>query len=155
MFSQSPRLRSLLVDVFAMVVYGFFTGIAVEVLLSGMSLQQSLWSRLLAIPVNVIIAWPFSQYRDVVLRLALLYWPKQFWTRNVADLLSYVSFQSPIYAVILFAVGAEYRLLLTALASNAIASMVLGVAYGYFLEYCRRLFRVSRTLPGTSAPPGS
>ncbi|MGL9722195.1 L-alanine exporter AlaE [Sodalis sp.] len=152
MFAESSRLRSAAADTFALVVYCFFTGMAIEILLSGMSLQQSLSSRLLAIPVNVIIAWPFGQYRDAVLRLEWLHGPKQFWTRNLADLLAYVSFQSPVYAVILLAVGVEWQQLIAAVASNAVASMVLGVVYGYFLEYCRRLFRVTGTLPVTSAP---
>lgn len=63
MFAESSRLRSAAADTFALVVYCFFTGMAIEILLSGMSLQQSLSSRLLAIPVNVIIVWPFGQSR--------------------------------------------------------------------------------------------
>lgn len=87
-----------------------------------------------------------------MLRLAWLHGPKQFWTRNLADLLAYVSFQSPVYAVILLAVGVEWQQQLAAVVSNAVESIVLGVVYGYFLEYCHRLFRVTETLPVTSAP---
>lgn len=88
MSSVTSRLRSATADTFALVVYCFFTGMAIEILLSGMSLQQSLSSRVLAIPVNVIIAWPFGQYRDAVVSLASRHGPKQFWTRNLADLLA-------------------------------------------------------------------
>lgn len=140
---HSSRLRSAFADTFALVVYCFITGMAIEILLSGMSLHQSLSSRLLAIPVNIVIAWPFGQYRDAVLRLARQHGRHPFWTRNLADLLAYVSFQSPVYAVLLLAVGVNLQQMLTAVVSNALASMILGVAYGYFLEYCRRLFRVS------------
>jgi len=28
-------------------------------------------------------------------------------------------------------------------AGNAVVSMAMGVIYGYFLEYCRKLFRVT------------
>ncbi|WP_323098320.1 L-alanine exporter AlaE, partial [Serratia marcescens] len=33
--------------------------------------------------------------------------------------------------------------MLAAVTSNALVSMAMGVVYGYFLEYCRRLFRVA------------
>lgn len=143
MFSRSSRLRMAAADTFALVVYCFIAGMIIEVLLSGMTLQQSLSSRLLSVPVNIVIAWPFGQYRDAVLRLARRRGPDQFWARNIADLLAYVSFQSPVYALILLAVGADSQQLMTAVASNAVGSMILGVAYGYFLEYCRRLFHVT------------
>ncbi|CBY28636.1 putative membrane protein [Yersinia enterocolitica subsp. palearctica Y11] len=65
------------------------------------------------------------------------------WARNLADLLAYVSFQSPVYALILWSVGADLEQITTAVASNALVSMAMGVAYGYFLEYCRKLFRVA------------
>ncbi|QLJ33917.1 L-alanine exporter AlaE, partial [Serratia marcescens] len=41
---------------------------AIEVLISGMSFQQSLSSRLLSIPVNILIAWPYGRYRDLFIR---------------------------------------------------------------------------------------
>lgn len=143
MFSRSSRLRMAAADTFALVVYCFIAGMIIEIFLSGMTLQQSLSSRLLAVPVNIAIAWPFGLYRDSVLRLARRRCPHRFWIRNIADLLAYVSFQSPVYALILLAVGADMHQMTTAVASNAVASMILGVAYGYFLEYCRRLFHVT------------
>jgi len=143
MFSRSSRLRMAAADTFALVVYCFIAGMAIEILLSGMSVEQSLSSRLVSVPVNIAIAWPFGQYRDAVLRLARRYGPDTFWTRNIADLLAYVSFQSPVYAAILWSVGADTQQIMTAVSSNAVGSMILGVAYGYFLEYCRRLFHVS------------
>lgn len=143
MLSRSSRLRMAAADTFALVVYCFIAGMAIEILLSGMTLQQSLSSRLLAVPVNIIIAWPFGQYRDAVLKLARRYGPDHFLARNIADLLAYVSFQSPVYVLILLAVGADAQQIMTAVTSNAVGSMILGVAYGYFLEYCRRLFNVT------------
>ncbi|HEY0208384.1 L-alanine exporter AlaE [Acerihabitans sp.] len=143
MFSRSSRLRMAAADTFALVVYCFIAGMIIEVLLSGMTLEQSLYSRLISVPVNIVIAWPFGQYRDAVLRLARRHGPNRFWVRNLADLLAYVSFQSPVYVLILLAVGADYEQILTAVTTNAVGSMILGVAYGYFLEYCRRLFNVT------------
>ena len=61
----------------------------------------------------------------------------------MADVLAYVTFQSPVYVTILLVVGADWHQIAAAVSSNIVVSMVMGAAYGYFLDYCRRLFRVS------------
>ncbi|OMQ22327.1 L-alanine exporter AlaE [Serratia oryzae] len=142
MFSPASRLRSAAADTFALVVYCFLAGMAIEILISGMSFGQSLSSRLLSIPVNILIAWPYGRYRDFFIATARRLPHGQFLLRNLADLLAYVSFQSPVYAAILWSVGADEQQIMAAVASNALVSMAMGVVYGYFLEYCRRLFRV-------------
>ncbi|MGQ7744293.1 L-alanine exporter AlaE [Pectobacterium brasiliense] len=143
MFSPTSRLRSATADTFALVVYCFITGMAIEIMLSGMSFEQSLSSRLLSIPVNIAIAWPYGLYRDRVLNMTRRHGGEHFLVRSVADLFAYVSFQSPVYAIILWSIGANPAQILTAVTSNLVVSMVTGVIYGYFLEYCRRLFRVA------------
>ena len=60
----------------------------------------------------------------------------------MADVLAYVTFQSPVYVAILWSVGADWRQIVAAVSSNLAVSMMMG-AYGYFLDYCRRLFRVA------------
>uniref|UniRef100_UPI0035C6C1F3 L-alanine exporter AlaE n=1 Tax=Serratia quinivorans TaxID=137545 RepID=UPI0035C6C1F3 len=142
MLSPVAHWRSAAADTFALVVYCFIAGMAIEILVSGMSFQQSLSSRLLSIPVNILIAWPYGRYRDLFIRVARRFQRQPFLLRNLADLLAYVSFQSPVYAAILWSVGADGQQIITAVTSNAVVSMAMGVVYGYFLEYCRRLFRV-------------
>lgn len=143
MLSPATHWRSAAADTFALVVYCFIAGMAIEILVSSMSFQQSLSSRLLSIPVNILIAWPYGRYRDLFIRIARRSDRSPFLLRNLADLLAYVSFQSPVYAAILWSVGADGQQIITAVASNAVVSMAMGVVYGYFLEYCRRLFRVT------------
>ncbi|PHZ29271.1 L-alanine exporter AlaE [Yersinia sp. KBS0713] len=143
MFSTGSRLRSAAADTFALVVYCFVIGMIIEIVISGMTFQQSLSSRLVSIPVNILIAWPYGVYRDAFIRFAYRHVGEHVWARNLADLLAYVSFQSPVYALILWSVGADLEQITTAVTSNALVSMAMGVAYGYFLEYCRRLFRVA------------
>jgi hypothetical protein len=143
MLSPVAHWRSAAADTFALVVYCFIAGMAIEILVSGMSFQQSLSSRLLSIPVNILIAWPYGRYRDLFIRVARRFHRHPFLLRNLADLLAYVSFQSPVYAAILWSVGADGQQIITAVTSNAVVSMAMGVVYGYFLEYCRRLFRVA------------
>lgn len=68
MFSPQSRLRHAVADTFAMVVYCSVVNMLIEIFLSGMTFEQSLSSRLVAIPVNIIIAWPYGLYRDAVMR---------------------------------------------------------------------------------------
>lgn len=135
MFSAHSRLRHAVADTFAMVVYCTVVNMMIEIFLSGMTFEQSLSSRLVAIPVNIIIAVPYGIYRDFAMRQARRISPAR-WMKNMADVLAYVTFQSPVYVAILWSVGA-------AVSSNLAVSMMMGAAYGYFLDYCRRLFRVA------------
>ncbi|RDT54759.1 L-alanine exporter AlaE [Escherichia coli] len=142
MFSSQSRLRHAVADTFAMVVYCSVVNMLIEIFLSGMTFEQSLSSRLVAIPVNIIIAWPYGMYRDAIMRYARRISPKSG-MRTLADVVAYVTFQSPVYVAILLTVGADWHQIVAAVSSNAVLSMLMGALYGYFLDYCRRLFGVS------------
>lgn len=142
MFSPESRLRHAAADTFAMVVYCSVVNMMIEIFLSGMSFDQSLSSRLVAIPVNILIAWPYGIYRDAFMRFARGYSRGNF-VKNLANVLAYVTFQSPVYVAILLTVGADWNQIFAAVSSNIVVSMMMGAAYGYFLDYCRRLFRIS------------
>lgn len=142
MFSPESRLRHAVADTFAMVVYCSVVNMMIEIFLSGMSFEQSLSSRLVAIPVNILIAWPYGFYRDAFMRFIKRY-SQASWAKNLADVLAYVTFQSPVYVAILWSIGADWSQIVAAVSSNIIVSMLMGAAYGYFLDYCRRLFRIS------------
>ena len=142
MFSAQSRLRHAVADTFAMVVYCTVVNMMIEIFLSGMTFQQSLSSRLVAIPVNIIIAVPYGFYRDFAMRQARRI-SASGWMKNIADVVAYVTFQSPVYVAILLVVGADWHQIAAAVSSNIVVSMMMGAAYGYFLDYCRRLFRVS------------
>ncbi|OWY56872.1 L-alanine exporter AlaE [Escherichia coli] len=135
MFSPQSRLRHAVADTFAMVVYCSVVNMCIEVFLSGMSFEQSFYSRLVAIPANILIAWPYGMYRDLFMRAARKVSPSG-WIKNLADILAYVTFQ--------LVVGADWHQIMAAVSSNIVVSMLMGAVYGYFLDYCRRLFKVSR-----------
>jgi len=143
MFSRQSRLRHAVADTFAMVVYCSVVNMLIEIFLSGMTFEQSLSSRLVAVPVDVVIAWPYGFYRDAVMRFARRY-SSTGWMKNLADVVAYVTFQSPVYVAILLTVGADWHQIAAAVSSNIVVSMMMGAVYGYFLDYCRRLFKVSQ-----------
>lgn len=142
MKSRAPFcIRHAAADTFAMLLFCFISGMIIEILISGMTFQQSLASRTLSIPVNIAIAWPYGVFRDWVLRQGARVSTSGL-MKNVSDLVAYVLFQSPVYAGILLAVGASTEQIITAVTSNAIISCGMGVLYGYFLDMCRRWFKV-------------
>ncbi|ARC92607.1 L-alanine exporter AlaE [Vibrio coralliilyticus] len=134
-------IRNAAADTFAMVVFCFISGMIIEIFISGMTFEQSLASRTLSIPVNIAIAWPYGMFRDFMLRQGERVSSTSM-MKNMSDLLAYVLFQSPVYAAILFAVGASSDQILTVVTSNAVISCGMGVLYGYFLDMCRKWFRV-------------
>ncbi|MDK6764921.1 L-alanine exporter AlaE [Klebsiella aerogenes] len=142
MFSAQSRLRHAVADTFAMVVYCTVVNMMIEIFLSGMTFEQSLSSRLVAIPVNIIIAVPYGFYHDFAMRQARRI-STSGWMKNIADVVAYVTFQSPVYVLILLSVGADWHQIAAAVSSNILVSMMMGAVYGYFLDFCRRLFRVS------------
>ncbi|GAB3526542.1 MULTISPECIES: L-alanine exporter AlaE [Photobacterium] len=135
------NVRNAAADTFAMVVFSFVTGMLIEVFVSGMTFEQSLASRTLSIPVNIAIAWPYGLFRDFVIRSGYRFSPTNG-MKSLSDMVAYVLFQSPVYAGILFVVGADFDQIVTAVTSNAFVSGALGVVYGLFLDSCRRMFRV-------------
>ncbi|MBL4293873.1 L-alanine exporter AlaE [Vibrio fluvialis] len=134
-------IRHAAADTFAMVVFCFVAGMIIEIFISGMTFEQSLASRTLSIPVNIAIAWPYGVFRDFVLRQGRKFYAGSM-MKNISDLVAYVLFQSPVYAAILYTVGASSEQIVTAVASNALVSCGMGVLYGYFLDMCRRWFKV-------------
>ena len=89
MFSSQSRLRHAVADTFAMVVYCSVVNMLIEIFLSGMTFEQSLSSRLVAIPVNIIIAWPYGLYRDAIMRYARRISPKSG-MRTLADVVAWL-----------------------------------------------------------------
>ncbi|KJG40489.1 membrane protein [Photobacterium angustum] len=135
------KYRNAAADTFAMVVFSFAAGMMIEIFISGMSFEQSLASRTLSIPVNIAIAWPYGMFRDYMIRTGMRFSTRR-WMKGFSDMVAYVLFQSPIYACILFVVGANFDQIITAVTSNIVVSGALGIVYGQFLEMCRRMFRV-------------
>lgn len=60
MFSAHSRLRHAVADTFAMVVYCTVVNMMIEIFLSGMTFEQSLSSRLVAIRSTLLLPYPMG-----------------------------------------------------------------------------------------------
>jgi hypothetical protein len=131
-------MRRLISDTFALVIFSTLGAFATEIIIVGLTLEQSLWTRLLALPVIVLTAWPYCIFRD-----SLFAWtaPASWWGKTILDTAAFVSFQMPIYAGLLWMNGATSAQIVTAILGAVVVISVSGRPYGLFMEGCRTLFR--------------
>jgi hypothetical protein len=131
-------IPKLIADTFALVTFAFAIGMFVEVVLSGLTLEQSIQSRLFAVPLNVIIARPYGQYRDWLFITAKAESRGRF-IRTVTDITAFLTFMIPQYAAVLAWIGAGLSQILIACFSVVVLSLLVGRPYGLYLTFCRRL----------------
>jgi hypothetical protein len=137
---------NLIADTFALVTFAFAVGMFVEVVVSGLTFNQSLQSRLMAIPLNMIIARPYGVYRDWLFCGMGARRQGQLFKAGL-DIFGFVTFMLPQYAFVLWMVGADFLQILTASASVMSLSLAIGRPYGLYLGLCRNILSVLRRHP--------
>ena len=135
--------RRLFADTFAMIAFSTVVGMVIEILISGMTLGQSVQTRLTAIPVNLLTARPYGMFRDWVFRLMRAHEGGKV-RKGIADTMAFVLFQAPLYVAILTISGANVRQIATACGTITILSAFMGRPYGIFLDFSRWLFRIKK-----------
>lgn len=128
--------RLWLADTLALMSFTIVTGIFIEVVIVQMTVQQSLMSRLLCQPINILTGRLYGRYRDSVLRAVPFHGPS--WLISaVGDVLAYISFQLPLYITILLCIGMDLPSIATAATTQTLALFVLGAPYGLWLTKVR------------------
>ncbi len=141
---HQPR-RAFIADTTALILFFTTTGLVNERFVAGMTWEQVLHARLLGAVLMVPVGRPYGIWRDWLTqragpgRLSRLLW----------DSLALVSFQVPIYAVIIWISGASGRGLLMGVVGATIMMLVLGRPYGAFLNAIRTMFALA---PGGDRP---
>ena len=136
-------MRRFFADTFAMITFSTVVGMVIEILVSGMTLGQSVQARLTAIPANLLTARLYGMFRDWMFRLVRANEGGQV-RKGIADILAFVLFQVPLYATILATSGANVRQIATACGTVTILSAFMGRPYGIFLDFSRWLFRIKK-----------
>ena len=146
MKSNPPhRLRSFLADATALVLFFTVTGVLNERFVAGMDWNEVLHARLLGAALMIPVARPYGLWRDRLMKRA---GPGR-WSRTLWDSLALVSFQVPIYAVIILLSGASGQGLLFGILSATAIMLLSGRPYGAFLNVVRKLFGLP---PGGDKP---
>ncbi|MGR2824581.1 L-alanine exporter AlaE [Acinetobacter sp. 1124_18A] len=137
------NLRKFFADTFAMVLFSLAIGTFVELVITGLTLEQTFKIRATAIPVSLLIGRPYGFYRDWIL--------KKIWGRHktavqsfLLDTFTNLTFQIPLYILILAFNGATLVQVVTAVSSILLIVSISGRPYGVFLNFCRKFFGVSR-----------
>jgi hypothetical protein len=98
-------MKRYVADTFAMVIFSTIVGAFVEVVVAGLTLEQSATIRLAAVPVMLLAGRPYGICRDWLFRLLGKMNSGPFKTA-VLDTFANVTFQVPVYACLLALNGA-------------------------------------------------
>jgi hypothetical protein len=131
-------MRRYLADTSALLVWSTFAGMFTEIVIAGLTVEQSLYARLTALPIILITARPYGLYRD---------WIWRAWRADegaarhlIVDTAALISFQLPLYWMILAFVGATLSQIAAASVTAIVILAVSGRPYGVVLDAFRRLF---------------
>ncbi|MFV3411149.1 L-alanine exporter AlaE [Pseudomonas sp. NY15436] len=133
---RHKRHTAFIADTTALILFFTTTGIINERFLAGMAWEQVLHARLLGAVLMVPVARPYGLWRDWVMKRAT----ERRMSRLLWDSLALLSFQVPIYAVIIASSGASGDGLVRGTLGAAVMMLVLGRPYGAFLNWVRKLF---------------
>lgn len=122
-----------------MVLFSTAVGMFSELIVAGLTLQQSLQARALAVPVNLLSGRPYGWFRDAWFKLLKIH-SKGTWAALAADTSAFVLFQTPLYAAILLSSGANLQQVILACSSVVGLLLISGRPFGYLLDLSRRMF---------------
>lgn len=133
-------MRKMIVDTLATVV--FFTTVAAltELFVAGLAPAEVLRTRLTMIPLMLLTGRPYGAWRDWFFARTK---PTSSWSKTMIDGIAFLSFQLPIYALVLVLVGADPDEIIVLLASTAVLMLATSRPFGLFLEAARRVSGVA------------
>lgn len=141
--STPSRRRELMLDILAMNSFSWAIAVPIELVLAGMSWQEHLKVRLLAVVFNTVIARPFSLYRNwVVSRIK----GRGALNAYLVDTFVFLSFQLPLYLSNMYLGGANWAEMATASITFMLIAGALGRPYGIYLDWLRRIWINGRPL---------
>jgi hypothetical protein len=133
----NPRWKMFLADTLSMTVFSAVLCMTIEVFLAGLTLGQSLTARLAAVPTNLLTGRAYGIYRDWLFRFSRL--REDSWLQAaVVDTVAFLTFQVPLYGIVLMIAGASLSQMAVSAASMTLIFALAGRPYGIFLNACRK-----------------
>ena len=133
-------MRRIVVDTVSTILFFTTFAAATEFFVAGMDPREVFVTRALMIPLMIATGRPYGIWRDWLFRRSQ---PTSFLARSFTDAVAFVAFQMPIYAATLIVAGADWREIMILLAAVLPQMLILSRPFGLFLEFMRRLARVS------------
>ncbi|NCB20359.1 MAG: L-alanine exporter AlaE [Clostridia bacterium] len=90
--------------------------------------------------INVRIIYLTTRYFFLFILDWLIDFYRHFLSKFIADAISLLTYQLPLYAGAALIVGIDYDIILLALAIYAVDNLLLGWLYGFILDQTRKYF---------------
>jgi hypothetical protein len=144
---KKVKLRKTIADTMSMISFSFVVEAPRELLI-GMSLEQTLYSRLSGIPIDLCIGRPYGIYLDWLRKKFNVeevkgIVNKKRLKRTVVDSFAFLTFMAPIYAGMLYVIGVNENTIATAVASGAVYSTIQGAPYGIYRDFIRKKMKAN------------
>jgi hypothetical protein len=136
-------MRKIFANIFALLTVNTLGAMVVEIFVAGMTFNQSLHARLIAVPVIIVAAWPYGQLREWLFKVMKAD-EKGMVYKGLADILAFIGVQVPQYLFVLKLSGATLQQMITACGMVTALSAFAGRPTGLFLDFSRWLFRVKK-----------
>jgi hypothetical protein len=137
-------MRKIIADISALLTFNTLGSMIVEIFIAGMTINQSVHARLIAVPVILIVAAPYGLLRDWLFKITKAN-EKGRVRKGIADILAFAAVQCPQYLLVLKLSGASTHQMITACGTVTVLSAFAGRPMGLFLELSRWIFKVEKT----------
>jgi hypothetical protein len=97
-------------------------------------------TRVAMITIMFTTGRPYGVWRDVFFATTQ---PTVTWSKSLVDGVAFLTFQLPVYGLLLWIIGADATEIYTLIASTALLMLIISRPFGLFLQAMRRLADVS------------
>jgi hypothetical protein len=101
---------------------------------------EELITRLIVVPMMIVAVRPYGIHRDWMFAKTI---STVGWRRRLMDVVAFLTFQLPVYAVTLIVSGESFVQIATLLLTIAVLMVVLSRPFGLYLERVRGWFGVA------------
>lgn len=135
-------MRKFISDTLAMIIFSTITGMIIELEIVGLTINQSIHARTMAIPINLLTGRLQGIFHDWVF-LKLKVQKEKKLQKCIAEIIAFSLFQIPIVnAPILFLAGANISQVFKSGITLMIICIFISKLYDLFLNFFRRIFKV-------------
>lgn len=136
------KSKRFLVDILTLNLFIILTAFIVEVVISGIPWSVFWKGRLIMIIPNIITVEPYNRTR-IWMGKKLGEWKSSRLHQIVRDTIVFILYRVPLVFIVLTLLGAPIEKVISACIAATLISGFTGRPYGIFLDWMRRMFKVS------------
>ncbi|MDO8628834.1 MAG: L-alanine exporter AlaE [Nanoarchaeota archaeon] len=141
--SRSSRFKLFAVDTVVGLSFNLVVGAAIDKCIAGLTWEQCAEARGISSLMTLVLGGAYGCYRDWFVGVCGVNEQSSRMIRVVTDVGAFSSFNSPLAAGILVAVGADASQIVRTVVTVNVISPVLGRPYGMYLQWARKKCGVS------------